>query len=69
MFGQRLTERLRVDSFKSILKQEIGWFDDEKNATGILTLRLSQDAANVQGVSHMTHTSYQSLALSIFPDC
>ena len=62
MFGQRLTTRLRMDSFRSILKQEIGWFDDERNSTGILTLRLSQDAANVQGVSsvHVSVNMYMT---------
>ena len=35
-----------------IVLQEIGWFDEEKNSTGALTTRLSEDAAQVQGVSY-----------------
>ena len=49
--GERLTTRLRGLTFKAILRQEIGWFDLESNSTGILTVRLSQDASRVQGVS------------------
>jgi ATP-binding cassette subfamily B (MDR/TAP) protein 1 len=49
--GVRLTERLRVASFSAMLRQEIGWFDEEKNSVGTLCARLSGDAASVQGVS------------------
>lgn len=28
-------------SFRSVLRQNIGWFDDEKNATGILATKLA----------------------------
>jgi hypothetical protein len=34
-----------------MLRQEVGWFDDERNSVGILCARLSGDAASVQGVS------------------
>jgi hypothetical protein len=34
-----------------MLRQEIGWFDGEKNSVGTLCARLSGDAASVQGVS------------------
>lgn len=37
-------------TFKSMLKQECGWFDDEKHAIGVLSARLSGDAGNVQAV-------------------
>ena len=33
-----------------MLRQEIGWHDDEKNSTGALTTRLANDASQVQGV-------------------
>ena len=32
--GQMLTERIRIMMFGSILRQEMGWFDDDKNSTG-----------------------------------
>ncbi|KAF9405762.1 hypothetical protein HW555_013622, partial [Spodoptera exigua] len=49
--GVRLTARLRVAAFETMLKQEIGWFDDPKNGVGALTARLAADAAAVQGAT------------------
>ncbi|CAO2617612.1 ATP-dependent translocase ABCB1 [Lemmus lemmus] len=48
--GEILTKRLRYKVFKSMLRQDISWFDDHKNSTGALTSRLASDAANVKGV-------------------
>ena len=48
--GEALTARLRSKSFKAMLRQEMGWHDDEKNSTGALTTRLANDAGQVQGV-------------------
>ena len=48
--GEKLTARLRSLSFRAMLRQEIGWFDNEKNSTGALTTRLANDAGQVQGV-------------------
>lgn len=36
-------------TFKSMLKQEMGWFDDDHNSVGALSARLTGDAASVQG--------------------
>ena len=49
--GEALTARLRSKSFKAMLRQEMGWHDDERNSTGTLTTRLANDAGEVQGVS------------------
>jgi len=49
--GVRLTTRLRVAAFSAMLRQEVGWFDDERNSVGTLCARLSGDAASVQGVN------------------
>ncbi|KAJ8314248.1 LOW QUALITY PROTEIN: hypothetical protein KUTeg_008809 [Tegillarca granosa] len=49
--GEMLTFRLRELSFKAMLRQEISWFDDQKNSTGILTSRLATDASQVQAGS------------------
>ena len=51
MSGDRLTIRLRKLTFRAMLRQEVGWFDDERNSTGALTTRLASDAGQVQGVS------------------
>ncbi|XP_063777546.1 ATP-dependent translocase ABCB1-like [Pseudophryne corroboree] len=49
--GEILTMRLRLMTFKAMLRQEIGWFDDKKNSTGALTTRLATDASQVQGAT------------------
>ncbi|XP_012934162.1 multidrug resistance protein 1 isoform X2 [Heterocephalus glaber] len=47
--GEILTKRLRYLVFRSILRQDMSWFDDHKNSTGALTTRLATDAAQVKG--------------------
>ncbi|KAM4026720.1 ATP-dependent translocase ABCB1 isoform 1-T1 [Anomaloglossus baeobatrachus] len=49
--GEILTTRLRLYTFKAMLRQEMGWFDDKKNSTGALTTRLATDASQVQGAT------------------
>ncbi|CAF3666385.1 unnamed protein product [Adineta steineri] len=49
--GEALTMRMRVMSFGSMLRQEIGWFDREENDLGALVTQLSQDAASLKGLS------------------
>ncbi|XP_013931904.1 PREDICTED: ATP-binding cassette sub-family B member 5 isoform X2 [Thamnophis sirtalis] len=49
--GEALTMRLRSLSFKALLQQEIGWFDDHNNAIGVLLTRLSTDASQVKGAT------------------
>ena len=39
--GEELTKRVRSKAFKSMLSQEIGWFDDSKNGVGVLTTKLA----------------------------
>ena len=49
--GENLTCRLRSLAFRAMLRQEVAWFDDERNSTRILNARLATDASKVQGVS------------------
>ncbi|XP_062600445.1 ATP-dependent translocase ABCB1-like isoform X1 [Saccostrea cucullata] len=49
--GENLTMRLRQNCFRSLLRQDIEYFDDPKNSTGALTTRLATEAAEVQGAS------------------
>lgn len=49
--GARMTSRLRQQSFKCMLNQEIGWFDLKKNSVGALCSRLAGDCSNVQGAT------------------
>jgi ATP-binding cassette subfamily B (MDR/TAP) protein 1 len=52
--GEELTMRIRIISFKSILRQEIGWFDLDENNLGALVTRLSSDAASLKGFTGPT---------------
>jgi ABC-type multidrug transport system fused ATPase/permease subunit len=47
--GENLTKRIRSGAFKSMLSQEIGWYDRPENNVGTLTTRLAVEAAAVQG--------------------
>ncbi|CAO2617614.1 ATP-dependent translocase ABCB1 [Lemmus lemmus] len=49
--GEILTKRLRYQVFKSMLRQDVSWFDNPKNTTGALTTRLANDAAQVKGAT------------------
>ncbi|KAG8552277.1 hypothetical protein GDO81_004465 [Engystomops pustulosus] len=49
--GENLTMRLRSLSFKALLRQEIGFFDDHSNAVGVLLTRLATDASQVKGAT------------------
>ncbi|NXH93162.1 MDR1 protein, partial [Edolisoma coerulescens] len=49
--GETLTMRLRSLSFRVLLQQEIGWYDDQKNAVGVLLTRLATDASQVKGAT------------------
>ncbi|XP_053570108.1 ATP-binding cassette sub-family B member 5 [Bombina bombina] len=46
--GEVLTMKLRQRTFKSMLRQDIAWFDDKRNNTGALTTRLATDASQIQ---------------------
>ena len=43
--------RLRSESFQAILRQEIGWFDEERNSSGSLVARLADDASKIRGAT------------------
>eukprot|EP00106_Octopus_bimaculoides_P004854 XP_014772296.1 PREDICTED: multidrug resistance protein 1-like [Octopus bimaculoides] len=49
--GEKLTLKLRAGLFKAMLRQEISWFDEELNNTGVLCTRLSVDSARVKGAT------------------
>ncbi|CAF0902236.1 unnamed protein product [Adineta steineri] len=52
--GEELTMRMRIMSFRSMLRQEIGWFDVDENNLGALVTRLSSDAASLKGFTGPT---------------
>uniref|UniRef100_H0W664 Multidrug resistance protein 1 n=1 Tax=Cavia porcellus TaxID=10141 RepID=H0W664_CAVPO len=47
--GEILTKRLRYLVFRSMLRQDVSWFDNPRNTTGALTARLANDASQVKG--------------------
>ncbi|KAG2039964.1 P-loop containing nucleoside triphosphate hydrolase protein [Suillus americanus] len=49
-----LTAKLRSMSFKAILRQDIEYFDDEKNSTGALTSRLGDNPQKINGLAGVT---------------
>lgn len=52
--SERLTRRARSQAFRSILRQDISFFDREENATGILTSFLSTETKHLSGISGVT---------------
>ncbi|KAL2613996.1 hypothetical protein R1flu_025688 [Riccia fluitans] len=50
-FGwERLVRRVRKQTFNHVLRQEIAWFDDDRNTSGVISARLHLDAGAVRGV-------------------
>lgn len=49
--GEKLTRRLRRISFKSILGQDMTWFDSPKNSPSVLVGSLASDCVQVQGAA------------------
>ncbi|GAV06617.1 hypothetical protein RvY_16576 [Ramazzottius varieornatus] len=49
--GDKLTHRLRLRTFRNILRQDMAYFDEERHATGKLTTRLATDAPMIKGAT------------------
>ena len=52
--GEKLTTKLRHSYFGAILRQNIGYFDEERHSTGVLTSKLATEAHLVQGIMGAT---------------
>ncbi|EAW12516.1 ABC multidrug transporter Mdr1 [Aspergillus clavatus NRRL 1] len=52
--SERLIRRARSQAFRSILRQDISFFDREENSTGALTSFLSTETKHLSGVSGVT---------------
>ncbi|KAL9673102.1 hypothetical protein QQ045_029355 [Rhodiola kirilowii] len=48
IMGENLTTRVRRMMLAAILRNEVGWFDEEEQNSGLLTARLATDAADVK---------------------
>jgi ABC-type multidrug transport system fused ATPase/permease subunit len=42
--GENITKNIRKALYTSLLKKNIGWFDDRENAPGVLTSALASEA-------------------------
>uniref|UniRef100_A0AAV1T137 ABC transporter n=1 Tax=Peronospora matthiolae TaxID=2874970 RepID=A0AAV1T137_9STRA len=52
--SQNLVTRVRSATFRSMLHQEIGWFDLDENSSGALVSRLATDSAILQAMTSET---------------
>ncbi|KAF9444209.1 P-loop containing nucleoside triphosphate hydrolase protein [Macrolepiota fuliginosa MF-IS2] len=58
-----LTTRLRQLSFRAVMRQDVQFFDSERNSSGILTSRINGDPGKVKGLAGITlGTIIQGLA-------
>ncbi|XP_019191856.1 PREDICTED: ABC transporter B family member 20-like [Ipomoea nil] len=48
IMGEKMTERVRRMMFSAMLRNEVGWFDDEENSADNLSMRLANDATFVR---------------------
>ncbi|CAG9824228.1 unnamed protein product [Phaedon cochleariae] len=72
--GEKLTLRTRIDTFRAVLRQEIGWFDKKENSVGAICARLADDATKMQGaagiyigtVLNLTATFIVTFAISFY---
>ena len=65
MVGERLTKRMRGDLFRSMLSKDITWYEDDANAIGILSSRLSTDVKLVRLVAGQSIASALELFSSL----
>lgn len=52
--SERLVRRVRDRAFRTILRQDISYFDREENSTGALTSFLSTETTHLSGISGVT---------------
>lgn len=63
--GEILTARLRKLTFAAMVRQEVGWFDEERNSVGALCSKLSGDASAIQGVRELFFFAALHLVFSL----
>jgi len=51
ILGESMTKSMRFKLYSSILRKEIGWFDNKDNAPGQLTSTIANEAQTLNGVS------------------
>jgi len=48
---ERLARRVRDRSFVTMLRQDMGWYDDARNSSGALATRLASDCAQIKALT------------------
>lgn len=51
LLGENVTLKIRYDLYESILRKNIGWFDQVENSPSVLTSAMAEDTSIVNGVS------------------
>lgn len=64
--GEELTLRMRLFTFKAMLRCEISWFDHEQNSVGSLITRLSSDTASLKVKLFYFEICYFCILMLIF---
>ncbi|GJJ74770.1 ATP-binding cassette, subfamily B (MDR/TAP), member 1 [Entomortierella parvispora] len=66
LIGEKMARRMRTLSFKAIIGQEMGFFDQEEHSTGALSSRLATDAYQMHElVSQLLKTMCSVLAIVV----
>ncbi|CAK9263783.1 unnamed protein product [Sphagnum jensenii] len=50
IIGEYLTKRIRVQMLANILRNEVGWYDRDENASGAISSRLASDANMIRSL-------------------
>ncbi|XP_073136578.1 ABC transporter B family member 21-like isoform X2 [Henckelia pumila] len=50
MAGCRLIRRIRLMCFEKVVNMEVAWFDEPENSSGVISARLSADAATIRAL-------------------
>ncbi|BFZ61168.1 hypothetical protein YB2330_002227 [Saitoella coloradoensis] len=72
LFGycsEKMVRRVRDQSFRAMLRQDISFFDKEENSTGGLTSMLSTDATKLAGLSGTTLGTLLIIATNLISGC
>lgn len=48
--GERITKKIRLETYSKILRMPIAWFDKPRNSSGTLSARLASDCQMVNGL-------------------
>jgi ATP-binding cassette subfamily B (MDR/TAP) protein 1 len=64
--SERLIHRARDRAFRTMLRQDISFFDEEENSTGALTSFLSTEATHLAGISGTTLGTLLTVSTTLF---